>query len=59
MSIKSEIDRITLNISASFSALEESGVEVTCEKTSDNLAAAISEVINSLNATINKINGSE
>lgn len=59
MSIKTQIERIELNISASFTALEESGVTTSYAKNSDNLAAAIRDTIHALNETINRINGSE
>lgn len=59
MSIQSEITRIELNISASFTALEETGIVTNYEKVSDNLAAAIRETINAINGAVNNINGKE
>ena len=59
MSIKSQIDRIELNISASFTALEESGISTDYAKTSDNLAAAIRDTINAINEVVDGINGGD
>lgn len=59
MSIKSEITRITANVSDSFVAVKESGFTVSSATKSANLPTAIRSVNTSINDLLDQINGKE
>ena len=57
MSIKSEITRISANVSDSYTAVNEIGVSTEYAETSDNLAATIRAVREELDTILDEING--
>lgn len=57
MSVQTEIDRIKTNVSDSFSAIKNNGMEVSVAETSDTLPDAIGSAFDEINALLDLING--
>ena len=57
MSISTEINRITANVSDSFVAVQESGFTVSGTTKSANLPTAIRAVNEDINSLLDQING--
>ena len=57
MSVQTEIERIKANVSDSFSAIKNYGMEVTVTEKSDSLPTAIEDAFDDVNALLDQING--
>ena len=57
MSVRTEISRITTNVKESYSAIKETGMEVTGTENSDALPTSIRNAFSDVNALLDNLNG--